>query len=109
MKKIITTFIVLASLLATPAMAHDNRDRRQNDRGGGDWIVPLIGGVIIGVIVSDRNDRNRRNENRGSRDRDPYYYDQYTMPDQAQYYEHYCVTEQMRDIYGRLYYRRTCQ
>lgn len=108
MKKIITTFIVLASLLATPAMAHDSREHRRNDRGG-DWIVPLIGGVIIGVIVSDRDERNRRNENRRSRDRDPYYYDQYTMPPQPQYYEHYCVTEQMRDIYGRLYYRRTCQ
>lgn len=124
MKKLITSVLVAATLVTsvTPAMAgdrHDRRDRYEHrydgdrhhrKRGGSDAgkiILGIIGGAIIASAISDSN-RDRRRYSDEYYD-DPYADDRYTMPRRARYYEHYCVTEQMVDRYGEVYFRRTCQ
>lgn len=108
MKKITTAFIILTSLFASPVMA-DERDYHRERRGGSDWIAPLIGGAIIGAIISGSNhDKKRRRDNEyEDRRYDPYYDDSYTARSRPR--EYYCVTEQFVDRYGRIYYRRSCQ
>jgi hypothetical protein len=128
MRKLITSVLIASTLIATPALARGDhgRDRNhrseRNERHGGGWVAPLLGGIILGAIIadSDRDERRDRYEDRRYRpydpyaeDRryrpyDPYAEDRYSMPPRAQYYEHYCVTEQITDRYGT-YFRKTCQ
>ena len=63
MKYILTTLLVLS--LATPALAdnrhhqrHDvyNNHRVQKHRHNNDkWVLPLIGGVILGAVINESN------------------------------------------------------
>lgn len=116
MRKLITSVLIASTLIATPALARGDhgRDRNhrseRNERHGGGWVAPLLGGIILGAIIadSDRDERRDRYEDRRYRPYDPYAEDRYSMPPRAQYYEHYCVTEQITDRYGT-YFRKTCQ
>ena len=114
MKKIITSILAFAMLAsAAPVQAKVK---------GEDVLAVIIAGIIVNEALSDDDHRDRRNYRRYDRysrtdwDRrddyyrdDPYEYDRYTMPRTPRYYERYCVTEQMVDRRGRVYFRRTCQ
>ena len=113
MKKIITSILAFAMLsTAAPAQAKVK---------GEDVLAAVIAGLIISeALDDDHRDRRYRRYERYERtdwdrrddyyDRyDPYERDRYTMPRTPRYYEHYCVTEQMTDRRGRVYFRRTCQ
>ena len=97
MKKILASLIAV-SMIASPAMAHENRGRdRHESRGGGcGWLCgAIIGGLVIGVISSDRRDRD---DNR--------YY-----PPDSRYDERYCVREQIvewRHGERYVYWQTTC-
>ena len=121
MKKLISSILIAATLAttATPAMAehrdrghrYEERHRGEHRRGGSDAgkiILGILGGAIIAGAIADSDRRDRRYEDRYY-DYDPYARDRYTMPPRARYYERYCVTEQMVDRYGDVYFRRTCQ
>jgi hypothetical protein len=45
------------SLIASPAMA-GNRGYRHEEHHGGGWVLPLLGGLVIGGIIASDHDRN---------------------------------------------------
>jgi hypothetical protein len=108
MRKLITSVLIASTLIATPALAHDrhgrdhhhHRTERNEPRNGPGWVVPLVGGIIIGVIVADSNNDNRRYQDR--------YYNPYAQDLDPRYYNPRCATEQFTDRYG-IYYRRICR
>lgn len=120
MKKLITTIAAGLMVVSTPAAARDHND---NDTTG-KVVAGVVGGLILGAIIAgDGKKDHRRYDRRYDRrhngygygyDRDYYSYDmyeedRYTMPRRPQYYENYCVTEQIVSRSGRIYFRRTCQ
>ena len=117
MRKLISSILIAATLVtsATPAMAKhrdrgDRYEHRHERRGGSDAgkiILGILGGAIIAGAIADSERDRRRYDDRY--DYDPYERDRYTMPARPRYYERYCVTEQMVDRYGEVYFRRTCQ
>lgn len=65
MKKILTA-LAITSLTVTPAIARDyHRDRddrhehHERHHSGGKWVAPLLGGLILGVILSKNSNDNR--------------------------------------------------
>jgi hypothetical protein len=54
MKKLIVAVAAL-SLLATPAFADEHRggyEYHEHHGNGGGWVAPLLGGIILGGIIS---------------------------------------------------------
>ena len=102
MKKILTSLIAV-SLLATPAMARDHRGQERHEkrekRSGCGWLCgAIIGGVVVGVLSSDRKEREHEDDNR--------YY-----PPDYRYDRRYCVREQIvewRNGERYIYWQTTC-
>lgn len=47
-------FTIVLLLVATNAFAqHYHRHNIYHHRGGGGWVAPLIGGAIIGAVITD--------------------------------------------------------
>lgn len=94
MKKFIVSMIAGSMLIATPAIAGENRDRsyreynhRDRDRNTGcGWLCgAIIGGIVVGTIASqDRRDRE---------------YDNRYYPPDYRYDRRYCVREQVTEWY----------
>jgi hypothetical protein len=107
MKKLITSMIVASMLACTPAFAddnnyqaprgeyrsYDNYDRHHHRGGGGKWVAPLIGGIVIGALLSgsSRRDRNYSSS---------YDYDNRYYPPDTRYDTRYCVREQVTEWHG---------
>ena len=93
MKKILASFVAV-SVLATPAMAHDNEKRGS----GCGWLCgAIIGGVVISALSSKRDD-DREYDNR--------YY-----PPDYRYDRRYCVREQIVEWHRGeryVYWQTTC-
>jgi hypothetical protein len=106
-KKLLIAALTLSMLVPTVAMA-DGRQHRggyhknnhQHHQHNNRWVAPLVGGVILGGIIANRN----------------YYYEQprvYVQPEPQYYIQPICydilVTEY--DRYGRpyQYYIRECR
>jgi hypothetical protein len=114
MKKFLIA-LAAVSMIATPAMARDHRhyERHRGDRTGA-VVAGVIGGVVLGAILSDRSDR---------RDRDDRYYRDYNrIPYEEQRlreidaYNRYwtqpqrtCVEVRYVDYYGRVTSRYECR
>lgn len=113
MKKFLITLATL-SMIATPAMARD-RDHRHYERSRGDRtgavIAGVIGGVVLGSILSDRRSRDDR-----------YYRDYNRIPHEEQRlreidaYNRYwtqpqrtCVEVRYVDYYGNVTSRYECR
>ena len=55
MKKLITALMV-ASVVATPALADGHGHGHGGyQRTGAEWVAPMIGGMILGGVLSDMN------------------------------------------------------
>ena len=83
MKKILAGLIA-ASMIVTPVEAREHRGGdHHSDRGGGcGWLCgAIIGGILVGAVGSDRENR---------RDYDNRYY-----PPDSRYDQRYCVREQI--------------
>lgn len=127
MKKLISTILIAASLMATPAMArdrhgdfpgsyrewrHDNgrhydrydrhRDRRRGSSGGA-VVAGILGGIILGAAIADSRDREYRRDRRYD-DRRYYDRDYQVFRD-----DDYCYTEVWRNSYGDTYSRQVCR
>lgn len=62
MKKVFA--LLLAMAVATPAIAgprHYDQYRSHHHHGGGKWVAPLIGGVVLGAIIADAKAKEREN------------------------------------------------
>lgn len=69
-KKFLAVAVASTALIATQAMAqhhgyghrphHGPRIQHHHYSGGGGWIAPLIGGVIVGSIIADANARKEK-------------------------------------------------
>jgi len=116
MKKILTSFIAISALIATPAGAEDNHRRDQqhhNEHRGGGWAGPLIGGIIIGSLFgsSPRNRERQQEVDRWDDYSNYQYRDHYRYDRPYNRYERYCVDEQHVEWrYGRRheYWTRRC-
>lgn len=103
MKKLLIGLIT-ATLLATPAFADHQDNRRNNDRRGGGcgWLCgALIGGVVVGALSSD----NRSRRGQDQLDDNRYY------PPNSRYDQRYCVREQIVEWRGGeryIYWQTTC-
>lgn len=91
MKKTVAAVMILATL--TPTLAHADDWRHHGPRpgyGGGNWVAPLVGGMIIGGIVG------------GALAQQPRY-------DDEVYFHTECRREQVFDRYGNfLGWQRQC-
>lgn len=109
MKKLLIALATL-SMIATPAMARDHHHKR-HDRGDrtGAVVAGIIGGVVLGAILSDRRDeRDYRDYNRipheNRRLRDIEEYNRYwTQPQRS------CVEVRYVDYYGNVTSRYECR
>ena len=104
MKKILASLIAV-SMLATPAMAgHRDRGGEHRERRGGGcgWLCgAIIGGVVVGALSSNREERSGY-----EREYDNRYY-----PPDYRYDRRYCVREQIVEWrYGEryVYWQTTC-
>ena len=58
---------VLSFAVTTPALAgpkhHDyyRSHNHHNHKGSGKWVAPLIGGIVLGAIISDAKAKEREN------------------------------------------------
>ena len=71
MKYILATLLALS--LATPALADNNRHhsrhgvynnyhvQKHRHKNNDKWVVPLIGGIVLGAIISDAKAKEREN------------------------------------------------
>lgn len=115
MKKIIVAAIAAVSMLATPVAARDNYRYHSPHRGNntGAVIAGIIGGVVLGAVISESG-RDRRYEDR--RDyRDDRYYRGYREPRYvvvdpygSNVYERRCQEIRRVDYYGNPYYVTQC-
>lgn len=124
MKRLISTILIAASLVSTPAMARDRHDfpgsYREWQRHGGDRdynrgrehhrhgssggvIAGILGGIILGAAIADSRDRDdRRYRTYDDRRYDNRDYQVYRDDD-------YCYTEVWRNSYGETYTRQICR
>lgn len=101
MKKILTA-LAIASLAATPAMAHQRNHEHSHEHrhgGGNKWVAPLLGGLIIGALLS--KDSNNRQEQQAPT---------YVYPPQTTYeYVPTCWYEERIDYYGNIRVYKVCR
>lgn len=72
MKRVFSILAVLSMAVSTTTYAHPYDGYRQyGDRHGNNWVAPLLGGLVIGAILTDSR-RPRYNEPRYSEPRPPY-------------------------------------
>ncbi len=105
MRKLITSILIASIFTSTPVLAHGRYDRdhyqrieRNEQRNRSNWVAPLLGGIIIGTIIGNSNNRNFEDR----------FYNPYALDLDTRYYNPRCATEQFTDRYG-VYYRRICQ
>lgn len=72
-KKILTALVALSVITPSVALAdnrgyrHNHNYNRHHNKNDGDWVVPLLGGLIIGGIIASESNKNRNTT------RDDYY------------------------------------
>ena len=52
MKKLAAAIITIASFACAPVSAQHHHRGGHYHHTGGDWVAPLVGGVILGAIIS---------------------------------------------------------
>lgn len=107
MKNLFVAIATASLLFSTQAVARDrrgdsyNRHHEYSDhprhRDGGRWVAPLLGGIILGAIIT-RNNRQYVDE----QPRDVYIYRE-PVPQVT------CWDIRNYDIYGNVYYTRECR
>lgn len=121
MKALIASIVMGAMLVATPAEAGDRRSQSHRERSSGKWIAPLVGGIVLGAIIADSNNREEEQRQRHRyRYRDgyidkpsayptyPVVSDDFYQRNRYREFEiiergpngHYCVTRNYIDRYG---------
>lgn len=111
MKKLIVAIATSSLLLSTPVSArdreyrnrdeyrssHQDRDHHRSRRDNGDrWVVPLVGGIILGAVISRSTNREVVVP-----PQDVYVYQ--TPPTIT------CWETRRVDYYGNVYYTRECR
>lgn len=115
MRKLLSSILIAATLISVPAQARSRDDggyrnhryerhydqRHDRHRGGSNWVPALIGGIVLGAVISEstRNDRYDHYDRRDDR-----YYDR-----DRRYYEYECIIDHTFDRYGREIERRICR
>ena len=73
-KKILGAVVALSVLTPSVALAHNtgyrhyhNQHNRHHNKNDDDWVVPLLGGLIIGGIIASESNKDRNTT------RDDYY------------------------------------
>ncbi len=103
------------SMIASPAMARDHRYERhgRGDRTGA-VIAGVIGGVVLGAVLSDRRDRDYRDD-RYYRDYNRIPYEEQRLRDIERYNRYWtqpqrtCVEVRYVDYYGNVTSRYECR
>lgn len=116
MKKIIVAAIAAVSMLATPVAARDNYRYHSSHRGNntGAVIAGIIGGVVLGTVISESGRDRRYEDRRDYRDDDRYYRGyrepRYVVVDPygSNVYERRCQEIRRVDYYGNPYYVTQC-
>lgn len=110
MKNLIVAIATASLLFSVPAAARDRgyhrgdvyntshqyRDYHRGHNNGGKWVAPLIGGIILGAIITNNNRRTVEQP------RDVYIYRE-PVPQVT------CWDIRNVDIYGNVYYTRECR
>lgn len=101
MKKFVAVLIA-CSMFATPAYAHHNHRNFNRGASTGDVIAGVVGGVLLGAIISNAGRDIRDPRNNG-------YYVPSPPPVPEAYAYVRCHYEEVYDQYDRVFYRRICQ
>lgn len=111
MKNLIVAIATASLLFSVPAAARDRgyhrgdvyntshqyRNYHRDRNNGGKWVAPLIGGIILGAVISRSNNR----EVVVQQPQDVYVYQ--TPPAVT------CWETRRMDYYGNVYYTRECR
>jgi hypothetical protein len=110
MKNLVVTIATASLLLSTPAAArghggyggdrhHRSSEHSERHHGGGRWVAPLIGGIVLGAIISS-------SRNTVDQDKEVRVYE--APPEYYRVQSERCVLEQRFDRYGSEYYVKRC-
>jgi hypothetical protein len=101
MRKTLAILLAATTLVTATAANAEWRDRRDHGprpgySGGGNWVAPLVGGLILGGVIASMANQPQ--------------YQQYPQPDPYNSYQPVCNRYFVgRDAWGRPVFQTVCQ